>query len=1041
MSVIQEIHRDREDLARVLKNHPGIRKIVEDLYPDRAHFIYELLQNAEDKDASEVWFDLSKDDLVFEHNGKIFEEDHIRAITDIGEGTKAAGDEKIGRFGLGFKAVFAYTETPRIWSPKFAFEISDLVLPTEIRKDDLLGELTRFEFPFNNPKKSKSDAFGEVRAGLHELSETTLLFLSHIESIHWRVDGGSEGRLLRISHTEHHVEILRERDGKATKSSHFLRFMELVEGQEQQHAAIAFVLDALPVVSRFDKTKPLAKQFRITPVVWGRVAVYFTAAKETSGLRFHLHAPFVPELSRASIKDTPANEPLFQQLANLTAQSLSAIRDLGFLNRDFLAVLPNPHNDLPDRYGCIREAIVDAMNKQPLTPTHAGTHEPARQLLQARASLKTLLAKEDIEILVDFEETPLAWAIGATQGATQKDKDIDSFLSSLDIRDWDIKQLVERLVEGLSSKPRFSHDGKKYLTEPDKTLLQWLRSKSDDWHQKLYALLNGKESEGITSRLKYSYIVSLSTGDYMVGNECYFPTEDVQEDTMLPRVAIGTYTSGRNRKEQIQAKEFLESIGVREVGEREQVEAILKQRYSKEAENPDRKTHKNDLRLFISLVENDPKAASLFKDYWIFERADDQWGQPDQVYLDTPYFETGLHAYYRSLGDTADRVVLADSYKSLGISQRKLVDFAKAVSTLTNLVIEKQSTCEHPMSNSLRQDYHQRGVRSTHTRINDDWTISDLTSVLDHPSEELSRLVWHTMTKSDESILEARFRPNQQYETKVEPSTLVLTLQELPWVPQRDGEFVRPAEASRDLLPEGFPFDPGWPWIKAICFGEESVKRLEEIQRQREEAKELGFDDAEALDDAKWFGGLNAEERQRLKSEHESKRITDLPDDKPSDPGRRAEKVREQAKEAPDRGAVTVPRSVSEHREAVKKDTDPYLRTQYTNGNKVMICQVCKNALPFKLADGNYFFEAVEFLQELRRRHYQNYLALCPNHAAMYRHANGSAKRMKSLFLDLTGNELKVVLARKNKTVYFTKTHIADLKDVIATADTNEPEI
>ena len=40
--------------------------------------------------------------------------------------------------------------------------------------------------------------------------------------------------------------------------------------------------------------------------------------------------------------------------------------------------------------------------------------------------------------------------------------------------------------------------------------------------------------------------------------------------------------------------------------------------------------------------------------------------------------------------------------------------------------------------------------------------------------------------------------------------------------------FVRPAEASRDLLPEGFPFDPGWQWIKAVRFGEESTRGGEE---------------------------------------------------------------------------------------------------------------------------------------------------------------------------------------------------------------------
>ena len=73
MNVVNEVHRDREDLARVLKRHTGIRRIVEDLYPDNAHFIYELLQNAEDTGASEAWFALSRSCLVFEHNGRPFQ--------------------------------------------------------------------------------------------------------------------------------------------------------------------------------------------------------------------------------------------------------------------------------------------------------------------------------------------------------------------------------------------------------------------------------------------------------------------------------------------------------------------------------------------------------------------------------------------------------------------------------------------------------------------------------------------------------------------------------------------------------------------------------------------------------------------------------------------------------------------------------------------------------------------------------------------------------------------------------------------------------
>src|SRR5262245_24975397 len=166
-AVIEEVRRDREDLARVLKKHPGIRRIVEDLYPDSAHFIYELLQNAEDTGATEAYFALDQTALVFEHNGRPFEPRDIYGITDIGEGTKAGDDDKIGCFGVGFKAVFAYSETPHIWSPTFSFKITDLVLPSPLAPAPDLRGRTRFEFPFNNPKKSADVAFAEVAMGLN----------------------------------------------------------------------------------------------------------------------------------------------------------------------------------------------------------------------------------------------------------------------------------------------------------------------------------------------------------------------------------------------------------------------------------------------------------------------------------------------------------------------------------------------------------------------------------------------------------------------------------------------------------------------------------------------------------------------------------------------------------------------------------------------------------------------------------------------------------------------------------------------------------
>lgn len=1019
MSIVEQVREDREDLARVLKKHQGIRRLVEDLYPDSAHFIYELLQNAEDTEASEVSFALSGDRLVFEHDGRAFNEADIRAITDIGEGTKAADDDKIGRFGIGFKAVFAYTDSPRIWSPTFAFEISDMVLPTEMALKPSLGDRTRFEFPFDSSKKPAEDAFCEVKAGLEEISADTLLFLSHIESIDWRVEGETKANLLRVSRSDHHVETRKKSDGKATKSSHFLRFTQPVEGLDKQYVAIAFELDPLPGGSSSSTNVPLAKRFRIAPATPGRVAVYFDCARETSGLRFHLHAPFVPELSRASVKDTPANEPLFQQLAMLAADSLSTIRGLGLLDREFLAVLPNLSDNLPARYGCIRDAIVGAMNEQPLTPTHSGGHAPAERLLQTGASLKNLLNAEDIAILRGSGEARNDWAVGVTQ----RNNDVDRFLRSLDIEEWNVDRFVELLKRlGIQRHIHIKDDG------PDEEqLLEWLHSKPDEWHQALYALLYREFGDSIRRVLDLR-IVRLSTGEYRTGSECYFPTDEIKEDQVLPRVARDTYASGGSKVEQADARKFLDAVGVREVGEREHVEAILDQRYSDEAEGPDKQTYEKDLQRFIGFVETHPKAVNIFEDYHIFECEDDGWRKPNEVYLDSPYSETGLRAFFKVLHDEYGLpVALADYY--LKFQKEKLVAFAKATGAQTKLVPEKQRTWSHPNRDQLRQDYRGRVRERWDTSIDEDWVIPNLTSALKHSSEDISWLIWNTMMRVQREMLEARYRPNRKYRVRTEPSTLVLTLRKLPWIPQRNGEFVRPSEASRDLLPDGFAFDPGWAWLKAIGFGEEIAKCDEERRRTREEYRKLGFEDDEALEDAKRFAKLDPDTRRRILAEQEA--ASNLPDRPPGNPERRAESVRREAVNAPGRETTNRNRSVSEHREAVKEEARPYLRELYTNSDDVMICQVCKKALPFRLEGGHYYFEAVEFLPMLKRRHRQNYLALCPNHAAMYVHANGSRETMMELFRALGGNELEVVLANEDKTIYFTRTHIADLEAII----------
>lgn len=1014
--------------------------IFEDFYPDRAHFVYELLQNAEDAGATQVTFTLMRDRLVCEHDGRrTFTQADVTAITGIHNSTKDKAPDRIGKFGVGFKSVFVYTQCPTVRSGEFSFRIVEMILPEPIAPDPSIGSRTRFEFPFDNPKKPPQEAYAEIAAGLGDLDETTLLFLSSLQAISWKIDGGGSGEVLRHAHSESHFEILKQSEGATTASSHFLKFDQSVSDLSTHRVAIAFPLGLLAGVRIFEPIKPLAEQMRIVPASQGRVAVFFTAAKETSGLLFHLHGPFVPELSRASIKETPANEPLFAQLAELSGQVLHKIKDLGLLTPEFLAILPNPQDQIPPRYRPIRAAIIEEMRSSPLTPTHNRDHAAADRLIQAKASLKNLLSEEDIEYLVEYDDDPPLWAIGATQ----RNNRIDNFLDGLEIQEWGFDEFVETLGRATVGG-RSINVAPYYVTGPDKEFMRWLEQKPPEWLQQCYALLHDEAAQSdLLYRLKNLKIVRLRNGAFGLAAQCFF--ENDHTDDGMPTVDAAVYTSGKSKPQQEKAKKFLTDLGVRELGEAEEVELILKARYTKEAPIPDRKTYLRDLRRFMALAKQQPEKAKLFASYFIFHGDDDQWHTPAGIYLDRPYKQTDLSAYFALLGGEADCAALHASYQDSGVKAEQIAAFAQAVGARMSLEIKSRDCRGNPQWDYL---WKVGGDRYT-SPIDRDFYVPKLAELLKTPSLELSRLVWRTLTTlpSYPDYLQATYQRNQSWGARVADSMLVHELRNAAWVPQGDGKFVRPAEASRGALPEGFPFDSGSKGLKAIQFGSEVERQSAQQKLKEDVAKSLGFADARALELGKRFAALPKEEQERFFAEREAAAKSAIPDRAPANPERRARNVAEQAESAPDKESEVRSRSVSIGREDVKADAEEYLRQHYRNEDGEMTCQICKGPLPFKLDDGSEFFETVEFLPGLKKHHHQNYLALCPNHSAMYRHANGCRDIIRVMVESLTGNELEVILAQRDMTIYLSAVHAIDIKAVLAAeanfstaADTEPPE-
>lgn len=103
------------------------KALSDDAYPDNAHFIYEIIQNAEDSsylknEKAELEFHLLNDGILVLSNQDGFNNDDIRSICVMASGGKIAKkDQFIGEKGLGFRSVFKITNTPCISSNGYKF--------------------------------------------------------------------------------------------------------------------------------------------------------------------------------------------------------------------------------------------------------------------------------------------------------------------------------------------------------------------------------------------------------------------------------------------------------------------------------------------------------------------------------------------------------------------------------------------------------------------------------------------------------------------------------------------------------------------------------------------------------------------------------------------------------------------------------------------------------------------------------------------------------------------------------------------------------
>ena len=867
----------------------GITNLLTELYPDNAHFIYELLQNAEDTQADAVRFTLSNEDIRFEHNGRrLFNLKDVESITSIGVSTKRNDPTNIGKFGVGFKAVFAYTNTPAIHSGAFQFKINNLVVPESV-PNRATDASTSFLFPFDNPKKAPARAVEEIDRGLRALADNTLLFLNHIREIEYLLPNAALGKLKRVDADSEgigqRIEIHAVQPEQDEAVSHWLRYRKEVSITDEAgkvktcQVAIAFRLqkqlddpESGQPEEKHGKRKTVKPKalWSIAPCEPGQVSIFFPAEKETSNLRFHLHAPFASTVARDSVRDCNANKELRDGLAELTTEALADIRNRGLLTMSFLAILPNEDDGLSAFYDPIREAIVKAFRAEDLLPTKYGSHLKADGLYRGASEISSVIDDDDLSMLTGYE-TPL-WAANAPQKGQREDK----FLDTLEIDEWGWAALSDTIQETQKNGEKKSQ------------IEKWISGKQDNWLMRFYALMESCHEE-TTTYVDKSPLASAWSGlagvratdgkgsnEHVTPRDAFFPKQvltkgdrprDVPAKIRLVKPEV--YDKGRpgeNTKKA--ARDFLERVGVREYDERAEVERRLDW-YSKPGEKSITENHYRDIRLFISFLKTNPLEAKLFNETEFLLAAGETqgqlyWSKPRDIFLDAPYQTTGL----RDLTAIHDKRMLWTEYQEcLGknLNREDFVWFLKAVGAFHELSVAEVGCWSNNKINTW-------AGRSTHTGVNADWTIEDLGDYLSEQHRVASRLIWMAILQADRKIATAKYRPNQQHDLQTAESQLVQHLKSCAWIPDQSGTFQRPQDMTRDMLPKEFPYDDRNGLLTAIGFGEKSKETTAEFKARDAEAKKLGFESATEIEEALELLRAKREGRIREVSEEEVER-------------------------------------------------------------------------------------------------------------------------------------------------------------------------
>lgn len=793
----------------------ALERIIQ-LYTDKSHFVYELLQNAEDSGAQSIKFIQHSDRLEVLHDGRPFTLKNLQGLCDIGKSDKIDNLNQIGEFGVGFKSVFGICEKVSLYSTpnnykgatdstEFAVEILDFTRPHDIPYIPVgKGYTTRFVFPYSvgfpfSGFESISKLKEALSQRLQNLGITTLLFMKSLEMIEYEIVSGNKvvkgSYMLDKQPINDHcflISALGEGTQEKSEDVSYLKFSRKIdEGESNRTVDIAF-----PV------TVSAEGEYEFHETKYPFISVYFPTETE-SKLNFIVQGPYRTTPNRSSVpSDNEDNIKLAKLTAGLLHDSILEIKAAGKLNLSLLRILPinrrlfYSYDLFEPLYHEVRKMLIVS----DILPCKNGAFASSKQVRIARGQELTELFTDELltELLVAKREC--YWLPITLTETNKRYKELYEYLT--DELDVDVIR-PENLRNLFNENPGF------------------LKARSDEWLDSLYSLCEG--IEGAFSKNRYgsnmltAVFIKTEKGNFVApyrkGDSgtfipnVFLPIEDISEAEDLEFVNSTFYSSHK--------RFFEEVLGLQKPNEFEFFLKRIQKRYSSNISLSD-EVHIQDIKTILqhlSTPEHREQILSVIQGLSFIRCSSNgkiAFVNPFKTYV---YFKTtatgiALEEYFKNVSDRYfvdqefyfENGITYEDIKSLDVEDSILVGDSKTVGT-------------YYTGNPGRQpDWHTSG--SFRWELSIDKIDDVLIYIAEHPTASDSIIKSQTILKilfENEARLQGTVYIGGSTPNRQETSKIISTLSDsygrringkyesrkAKWLFDKNGELVAHSEISK----------------------------------------------------------------------------------------------------------------------------------------------------------------------------------------------------------------------------------------------------